>query len=264
MRNRILAIALSLILGQTEAIAQGQATHSKLLRGGVEHSEAFPALPDYLKTGAIFDQSFLTQAPKLDKWYQIPSWLAGEWLQEQETVTFTYDCNSHEQSNEPKTIMARETAQFGVQTDRQGGIWHCRIAAGGVADCGSYYSVALLSSQEPVEVSEDKVVIRSVFTEIRVAKETNVIILALQAESFSTYHPVRDGVLKTSTSVKFFEEDGSPKNEQRNVALDERTASFKPLNLYKGRDLRKSFKEFLLQRGLPELVPADTTTQTDD
>jgi hypothetical protein len=242
-------------------LAQTQGQHAtKLLHGGVEHSIDLPALPEYLRVGSIFNQALLTAKPPLDNWYRIPRWLGGEWHRDQETIISTYYFDSHQTINEPKTITARETAQFGIQTDRHGDIWHCRIAEGGVADCGSYYSIALVASQEPIEVSEDEVVIRDRFTELHVAKETNLIILAVQAESLSTYRPMADGTLKTTVSVKFFEEDGSPKSLQQNVAYDQRTENFVSLNSYKGLDLSLAFKQFLLSNGKEELVPEESKT----
>jgi len=241
------------------ALPQTSSTHKGMLRGGIEHSEVLPALPDSLKVGAIFDQEMLAPHPDLRRWYRIPSWLAGEWGRDQETIVSAYYYDSNRQVNESRAIMAKESTQFGLQVDRIGGIWHCRIASCGLADCGSCYSVALVDSQEPVEISDKMVVIRDVFTELQVNKETNVIILAVQAESLTQFCPLNDGLLKTAMSVKFFEEDGSPKSLQRNLAFDKRTASFTPLNAYKGYDLHSAFKQFLLSNGKENLVPDDRT-----
>jgi tetratricopeptide (TPR) repeat protein len=243
---------------------QTTGAHKGTLKGGVEHSEVLSPLPAYLKVGAIFDQALLAPHPDLHRWYRIPNWLAAEWGRDQETIVSAYYYDSHQRVTEPQTIAAKETTQFGLQVDRLGGIWHCRIAAGGLADCGSYYSVALVASQEPEEVSENMVVIRDVFTELHVNKETNVIILALQAESLTQFRPVRDGLLKTVMSVKFFEEDGGPKSVQRNLSYDTRRAPFAPLNSYKGYDLRSAFKQFLLSNGKENLLPDDRTSNQDD
>lgn len=240
-----------------QAQRQESTGNSKVLQGGIEHSVQLPALPNYLQVGSIFNQALLNANPELKNWYQIPNWLAGEWQREEETIVSSYDYATKQRTNEPKTIVARETAHFGLQADRAGGIWHCRIAAGGVADCGSYYSVALLGLQEPLAVSDKRVVLRDLFTELHVAKETNVIMLSLQAESITSYRPVRDGLVKTNTSVKFFEQNGTPKSMQKNLALTNRSAPFAPLNSYKGNDLRASFKRFLLSNGKDDLLPAD-------
>jgi hypothetical protein len=124
-----------------------------------------------------------------------------------------------------------------------------------LADCGSYYSVALVVSQEPVEVSDDLVVLRDLFTELHVNKDTGVIMLALQAESLTRFRSTTDGSLDCQTSVKLFEEDGSPKSIQRNVALARKTASFSVLNTYKGYDLHSGFLQFLQSIGKGDLVP---------
>ncbi len=159
------------------------------------------------------------------------------------------------QNNQPHTVAATELAQFGVQRDRFSGVWHCRLAANGVADCGSYLSIALVQDQEPVMVSEQKVEIKDVFTELHVNKETNVIIDSMQAESLTTYEPNPDGSLKVSTSVKVFDESGMPKREEHSLSITAKTKAFAPLDLYKGRDLRLSFKQFMIASGKANYLP---------
>jgi hypothetical protein len=234
--------------------------HKRMLQGSVEHSVTLPPLPDNLRVGAIFDQGLLAPHPDVRHWYQIPPWLAGQWARDEETILSAYYYDSHQRVNEPQTIAAKETTEFGLQVDKLGDVWHCRIAAGGVADCGSYYSIALVGSQQPVQVSDNEVVIRDEFTELHVNKETSVITLALQAESLTRFRPVKDGVVESKTSVKFFEEDGSPKSIQRNLAYEKRTSGFSELNSYKGHDLRAEFREFLRSNGKESLLPDDRVT----
>jgi len=226
-----------------------------ILQGGVEHSQILPALPRSLDVGADFNQALLSASPPIDGWYWIPDWLAGDWRREQETVVSSVDFRTGEENREPHTISATEIAQFGVQRDRFGGVWHCRLATGGMADCGDYLSVALVQSQEPVVVSQEKVIVRDVFTELQVNKETHAIMYSAQAESLTRYQPARDGVLNTTTSIKFFDEHGMPLKGQHNQSYDMRTKPFVPLDSYKGKDLRTLFRQFLVSQGKPEYVP---------
>lgn len=226
-----------------------------LLQGGVEHSQSLPPLPNTLSVGSTFNQAFLKAAPPIDGWYWIPDWLAGDWRRDEETVVSSYDYRTRNENNEPHTIAATEIAQFGVQRDRFGGVWHCRLAANGMADCGDYFSVALVQSQQPEVVSQDKVIIKDVFTELHVNKETNAIIYAAQAESLTRYRPQRDGVLDTKTSVKFFDQSGTALKGQRNQSFDVRMKAFVPLDSYKGIDLRSQFKQFLISNGKADYVP---------
>ncbi len=112
-----------------------------------------------------------------------------------------------------------------------------------------------MQSQEPLHVADDVVVIRDVFVEVQVNKETNVILHSSQAESITKYRPVRDGLIKTLMSVKVFKEDGTPYTIQKNTAFDKRVESFKPTDVFKDQNLRKNFADFLHATGKDELVP---------
>jgi hypothetical protein len=237
----------------TQSITAG--TKRVLLQGNVEHSQDLPPLPPTMNIGAIFDNKLLSAPPVVDDWYWIPDWLAGDWRRDQETVVSTHNFESGEDNRTPHTMAVTELAQFGVQRDKFGGVWHCRLATGGVADCGSYFSIALVQSQEPETVSRDKVIVRDVFTELHINKETNVIIFAAQAESLTRYEPLVDGSLKTTASVKFFDESGIAKKGQINESVETKTKQFTPTDAYKGKDLRALFKQYLLTHGKSDYIP---------
>lgn len=225
------------------------------LQGGVQHSDELRPLPRNLQSGAIYDERTVPKTADDQGWYQIPDWLAGKWLRDQETILSTYFFDSKVQQNEPRTIAEREIADFGFQRDKTGKVWHYRLASKGVSDCGSYLAIAFVQSQEPLHVADDVVVVRDVFVEVQVNKETNLILHSSQAESITKYRPVRDGLIKTSMSVKVFKEDGTPYTVQRNTAFDKRMESFKTTDVFKEQNLRKNFSEFLHSAGKDELIP---------
>jgi hypothetical protein len=225
------------------------------LQGGVQHAEELKPLPHNLQTGSIYDEKSIPNTADETGWYEIPDWLSGKWLREEETILSTYFFDSQVQQNEPRTIAEREIADFGVQRDKAGHIWHYRLASKGVADCGSYLAIAFVQTQEPLHVADDVVVIRDIFIEVQVNKETNVIMHSSQAESITRYRPVRDGLIKTSMSVKVFKEDGTPYTVQKNTAFDKRVESFKATDAFKSQNLRQSFADFLRASGKDHLVP---------
>ncbi len=225
------------------------------LQGGVQHAEELAPLPHNLQTGSIYDEKSIPSTADETGWYEIPDWLSGKWLREEETILSTYFFDSKVQQNEPRTIAEREIADFGVQRDKAGHIWHYRLASKGVADCGSYLAIAFVQTQEPLHVADDVVVIRDIFIEVQVNKETNVIMHSSQAESITRYRPVRDGLIKTSMSVKVFKEDGTPYTVQKNTAFDKRVESFKATDAFNARNLRQNFADFLRASGKDNLVP---------
>ncbi|HEY9712528.1 MAG TPA: hypothetical protein V6C72_03600, partial [Chroococcales cyanobacterium] len=241
--------------GPPAAVVTRDKSGKMILQGGVKHSVDLPSLPSALKAGSFFDEKALPKPPHDDQWYLIPDWLAGRWLRSEETILSTYRFDTHTQNNQPRTIALQEMADFGVQRDSAGHIWHYRLATRGMADKGSTLSIALVQSQEPLSVTDQEVVIRDVFTELQVNRATSVIIEAKQAESISHYLPVKDGTIRTSVSIKFFQEDGTPDRQQENVSTERRIEAFSPCNSYKGLDLKKSFADYLRASGKASLIP---------
>lgn len=239
--------------GSPEPFSTG--TSKTALQGGVQHSDELRPLPQNLQSGAIYDERSIGKTADDVGWYQIPDWLAGKWLRDEETIVSTYFFDSKVQQNEPRTIAEREIADFGFQRDKTGKIWHRRLAAKGVSDCGSYFAIAWVQSQEPLHVADDLVVIKDVFVELQVNKETNIILHSSQAESITRYRPVRDGLIKTLMSVKVFKEDGTPYTIQKNAAFDKRMELFKITNVFKDQNLRKNFADFLHATNRDELIP---------
>ncbi len=225
------------------------------LQGGVQHAEDMAPLSHNLQTGSIYDEKSIASTADQTGWYEIPEWLSGKWLREEETIISTYFFATKVKQSEPRTIAMREIADFGVQRDRAGHVWHYRLASKGVADCGSYLAIAFVQTQEPLHVADDLVVVRDVFVEIQVNKETNVILHSSQAESITRYRPVRDGLIKTTMSVKVFKEDGTPYTVQKNMSFDKRIELFKATDVYKSRNMRQAFADFLRSRGQENLVP---------
>ncbi|HEY9776593.1 MAG TPA: hypothetical protein V6C81_22715 [Planktothrix sp.] len=234
--------------------APGQAKHL-LLQGGIEHSSLLPSLPSNLITGATLDEKLLNAPPSLEDWYWIPEWLAGDWHRDEETVVSSHNYETGEDNNTPHTMAASERAEFGVQRDKLGGIWHTRLATAGVADCGSYLSVALMQSQEAQTVSKSNVVIKDQFTELHVNPDTKVIVWSAQAESITKYERQDGGTIKATTSIKFFDEQGQPTIEQLNESVIKQTKPFAATDTYKGRDLKELFKQFLISHNETDRIP---------
>jgi len=217
-----------------------------VLKLGVRHSINLTAIPDKLQPGSIFDERLLQQNQHLI-WYQIPKWLAGKWQREQETTVFSYDYESRQSDRQKHRFTSRQTADFGVQKDKAGNIWHCNLASAGVSDRGSYRSIALVRLQEPLQVSADQLTLKEVFTVVNVAKETNVIMESYSLESLTRYKPISDGNVETSMSMKIYNADGSAKKLQENVAYDRRIGPMDVVDKYKGKDVRADFEQFLLE-----------------
>ncbi|MBX9669529.1 MAG: hypothetical protein K2X93_18040 [Candidatus Obscuribacterales bacterium] len=236
--------------GQVE-VKDGQT----ILKLGVKHSNSMNPVPDSLQAGSLFDDSMLLDDTVSLLWYPIPSWLAGTWKRNTETTVFTHDYASGYSNRQTRTFMSEQTADFGVQKDKKGVIWNCNLANRGVSDRGSYRSVAIVKSKEPLKSSEGEVIFREVFTVVHVVKESNLIVDSFLIESLTRHRPLMDGSLKTEMSVKVYNPSGTPRQVQENVAHELPIKRFVLLDRYKDKNLKAEFADFLRTKGLDNLIP---------
>lgn len=226
-----------------------------ILKLGVKHSNTMNPVPEALQAGSIFDERLLDDKNDQLIWYPIPPWLAGRWKRNTETTVFTHDYASGFSDRQSRTFMSEQTADFGVQKDRKGLIWNCNLASRGVSDRGSYRSVAIVKSQEPIKTSDSEIIFREIFTVIHVVKETNLITDSFLTESLTRHRPMKDGTIETAMSVKIYNASGTPRQIQENLAHDLPIERFVVVDRYKNKDLKADFQEFLRTKGLDNLIP---------
>ena len=73
---------------------------------------------------------------------------------------------------------------------------------------------------------------------------------------------MKEGVLKVTSSVKIFDEQGIAKKLQNNVSTTVRTKPFLPTNFYKDKNLRASFKRYLESHNRSNLDSPITQVKT--
>lgn len=226
------------------------------IKGNVSHTDRLPPVEEKFKVGAEFNNSILKgDSGETLEWYRIPAWLAGTWKRSEETVVYQIDLRSGHESRTPQTVSVIETANFGVQVDSQGYVWHAELSNRGLGEGGNYRVIALIRFQKPERAADDEVILRQVTTQLFVNPINNTIARIYQSESLNRFSPEKNGSLKTDMSVKFFDAGGKPISIQRNESVSWRTEEFKILNQYKGRRLDEEFKAFLRSQGKEELVP---------
>lgn len=226
-----------------------------ILKLGVEHASSLKPIPSSLQAGSIFDERLMPMNAPDRGWYKIPTWLAGKWQRNTETIVRTVDFASGYESRPNKTFQSFQNAEFGVQTDSRGEVWNTQLADRGVSDRGSFRSVALVELQEPVKLEDDEVIFREVFTIMNVMKDTSMITESHKIESLTRYRPLQDGALETSMSVKVYNANGSENRLQENISRDRLKEPFTSTNTYKGRDLKNEFASFLRSQSLTNLIP---------
>lgn len=226
-----------------------------VLKLGIEHSGQLPAIPDHLQAGSVFDSRQLDVGSDKLVWYRIPSWLAGQWQRRMETRVFSQDIASGYTDRSQNTFMSEQTASFGVQKDKDGNIWNCNLKPSAVSDHGSYQSIALMRSKEPVRSSDKEIIFREIYTVLDVQKESKLITDSYQMESLTRHRPLPDGSLETHMSFEVYNAGGTPRSIQENTAHEMHVGPPDLIDVYKGRDLKKDFAEFLKNRNLENLIP---------
>jgi hypothetical protein len=245
MTQRLLRAILACIIVVATFSVGAQA---RLLTGVIEHSDTLEPLDQSLTPGEVFDPDKLPNADSegANNWYRIPDWLAGTWHKDSQTDYYRYTYANNLVDTTTRTEIARADGTWGTQIDQKGEIWQFDPAPfNATVDGGDTFIVQLVRSSIPVEVSEAKFVRRSIDTQMRVSKATGQIEMVESGEQITTYTPEGQDLIKRETSAKVFDTRGQPILLGKSFAYEKRIAVFVPQNMYKGRDMKLLFKQFM-------------------
>lgn len=231
------------------------------LRAEIKHSQSLPPVTPTLRAGAKYDESLFPKSIPGNSWYKIPDWLAGTWEKKYQTNEFYYNYKTGKQYRVHQKQLAEARNFRGFQMDATGGIWEFnRAPYKQKVDEKKTYESLLIKSVIPLELTEDKVVIREVVVRVQVDKKSGRIVNVFQSEDLNTYTPVpgKDGMVNQNFSIKLFDKNGNPLMVQDSVSTQNRVEPFKPRNSYDGKDMKGLFKNFLLSLGRSDIVPGDS------
>ena len=229
------------------------------LQGAVEHSASLPPMEPNLRPGMPFDERYLPPLDTEEGWYWIPRWAAGMWHRDQVTqqgkiafLKLHWLATDHVTTPEP----------WGWQMDKNGGIWHYwHVPYLEVHDLGQTVDLKLVRHYEAVAMTNEQCVLRLWASTIRVDKLSRQVVFVYQQEELDTIHLLSVGQEKQDGSDKWFDADGRPmKAVFRNdgfVANNTLVKQFAPIDNYKGKNMRTSFRAFLVSHGMANLVPDD-------
>jgi len=229
---------------------------NKPLEGGISLSLTLPPIPANLRKGAIFKAENLPKPPKVTDWWLVPAWFAGTW--HRETVTEVY-------MNEfidnlfgwAKIRTQRADHIWGHQVDRLGGIWHHRVEPyTQIVDLDNYIGVKTVTLQEPVSVSDSKVIVRYKDATINYKKSNNKITYSFRHEQISEI--TKRGDLMTETIWhKNYDENGNPTDEGHAKSTYTLIKPFEAINSDQKTklDLQKDFALYLKVHGYSDRIP---------
>jgi hypothetical protein len=254
----------TLLLLALSALVSPSANCTTLI-GEVEHSERLEPIENSLSPGQILDMRNVQQTAGDGKnnWYLVPNWLAGTWHKEQQTDYFRYWYKTGQEDIETHNVPARSDGTWGTQRDEKGNIWQYDPAPFTTSvDSGSDIIIQVVRLSEPVECTAKRFVRRSVDTQIRVDKLSNVIKSVESGEQISSYTPEVANLVKRTTSAKVFDQQGQPVLLGKSFSYERKTAEFAPQDIYAGKDMRSLFQQFLQRQAVKPAEPSNSSNSS--
>lgn len=222
------------------------------------HSEHLAPV-EGLKVGTEFDQAKALQsaAPKR-VWFRVPPWLAGRWQEEQFTQTFCSNYKTGVKNSTQQTHNAQTTERWGLQRDSAGGIWDViDLPYLDTTTSDKHVWKDLHTDDSMVFDSDVKVITRLYATRTVADKTTNLITDINQTECFSTFTMAGMDMIKTEYSMKEFDQQGNPIDLREGFRVAHKIAPFQVGDFLRGEDMRPSFRDYLINHGMANLVPTD-------
>lgn len=220
------------------------------LQGGVQHSQALPAVPVYLSTGTQFNEQLLPPIGSNSSWYQIPKWAAGDWKR--------FKVKKKMFLLVPVTTKDEAGGPMGHQTDAKGGVWHWKLTPyKSSSEQAATITVSLCTHDELLEVSDKRIVTRSVFTAWVIDKFSGYVRSVYQGEQLDTEYPVSPGVMRNDYSLAEYSEYGQFVRTSKGTWDWQLVGSYQPIAESRGYDLKKLFVDYLTSRGLYDRIPSD-------
>lgn len=255
--------ALATFSGSRSALAQEQSQQDAPvppaehpLQGQIQHDETLPPLSPQYNVGQTLDTERLTALTPGNEWFVIPSWFAGTWHSDEQTIAFLHDYDSGLIISEPRAMKEIGEVTYGTQRDKNRQVWSFikiprtqkKIIARGVA-----YLESL--REDPLVSDQSKLVIKYLYNEI-IVDENQHIKSVKQVQSINTYTQLEDGLVRLHGSLKSFDADGNPKVVQESEQVLKRIAQYENSDKDGALDLKQLFIEFLKKSGHQDLIPA--------
>lgn len=224
--------------------------------GEMQFSAKVDAVGPELRPNKLFAEANLPQQETEDGWYKIPAWRAGKFHREKQTDHTLFG---------DVTIASRVDHVYGMQMDKNGGIWHHeswpRVTK---VELDGYTEYKLIQKYEPVRISPNEFTVKLFSTDIDVDNKTGKIKRTTKQEEFDRYFPRGNDLAVGECEWQGYSMNGGPNTTVEQTSVEEvRIEPFRVINKWKGKDLRASFRRYLQSHGMADLVPDDPTAMNE-
>jgi len=154
---------------------------------------------------------------------EVPFWLAGEWLRSETNESSRIELPSGKYLKAVGVQKAVADDVFGTYKDTAGRVWMVvPLRNRGSVDRGFAIDRHQVNKYELILTGKTTALVKVQASHSVVDKKTNRVIKAYQDEELNQYSLVRDGLVKTDSSVKVFDENGNPKLLTHAVSMEKR------------------------------------------
>ena|GEM_PF-706445 len=154
---------------------------------------------------------------------EVPFWLAGEWLRSETNESSRIELPSGKYLKAVGVQKAVADDVFGTYKDNAGRVWMVvPLRNRGSVDRGFAIDRHQVNKYELILTGKTSALVKVQASHSVVDKKTNRVIKAYQDEELNQYSLVRDGLVKTDSSVKVFDENGNPKLLTHAVSMEKR------------------------------------------
>jgi hypothetical protein len=257
MQRRTLSVAVIALLVGALQLSGTPSFAQKYVQGGIEHKEKVGPVNSKYLPGSVWKEG--EKDGSKSTWIRIPEWLSGTWFADVETATSRQDLVTHKESaHTPFNFKAKSRFAYGTQRDGRGGIWHfLKLPYTSSTDFPEFVEYHQVLTKDFTNQSEQAVSFRSMVAAARVQRQSKEIVEAFQQESVTNYEPVEDGVIKMIASTRRYDETGKPLMQADNEARIHRVEKFTPIAKEGNIDMKQSLYDFLRNRKMEYLIPAD-------
>ncbi|MBX9940730.1 MAG: hypothetical protein K2Y32_15835 [Candidatus Obscuribacterales bacterium] len=202
-------------------------------------------------------------------WFQVPSWLAGEWLAISTVMTEHENVLTGESQNTSSIQESRFTDTFGYQRDKYGNVWSIKF----IPDVITVHEKEHESTEpqkakmwvvrrtlEPVSENTDRALYK--ITEFMSKLDSAKMVIEQESrESFAWYVNLKSGQIARLVDTMSYDKDGHAVERYQKTSILRRSKVFTPRDEAGNRNLRTSFCKYLELSGQGNLIPQKTGAQ---